>query len=144
MNPSDQELLAETPVTIITLEVCEHGCRYTKRDGSGRFVRSAGQHVGTDILLQWLTTDLTGAKPTHAERLRRVHLYCDPLTSEISGEYDSLHTALRLAPLVHGARACPKLMSNGEILGFPFHYGWALTAQGINRLEAEYLARVKS
>lgn len=144
MSPTDQELLAETPVSTVTLEICPHGCRYTKRDSSGRFLASGGQNVNPDRLLQWLADDLkvSAPSPRTGNRLRRVHLYCDPMTSNISGEYASLHEALRVAPLESDAgRACPRLMSNGEILAFPYHYGWALTAHGLSRIEAEYISR---
>jgi len=64
-----------------------------------------------------------------------VRLYCDPDTSEVTDEYDSLHAALA------DMRQPPQdasLVDNGLTLAMEYRDRWSLTSHGVRVLAQEY------
>jgi hypothetical protein len=66
-----------------------------------------------------------------------VQLYCNPVTSEVTGEFRTLHEAIDVAtPSTAGAL----LISDGVILATAAARGWLFEQVGIERLHNEFSA----
>jgi hypothetical protein len=63
-----------------------------------------------------------------------VQLYCNPATSEVTGEYPTLHEAIDSNVIATGSR----LTCNGFLLAIAWHGGWVLEREGVARLVSEY------
>lgn len=71
----------------------------------------------------------------------KIQLYCNPATSEITGEYRTLHEAIDNAtPSTAGAL----LICDGAILATAAARGWLFEQAGIERLRIEYNASLES
>lgn len=69
-----------------------------------------------------------------------VLLYCNPATSEVTGEYRTLHDAIDAAtPSVAGAL----LICDGMILATAVARGWLFEQAGIERLHNEFNVKVR-
>jgi hypothetical protein len=69
-----------------------------------------------------------------------VQLYCNPATSEVTGEYPTLHEAIdATTPSAAGAI----LICDGMILATAVSRGWLLEQAGIERLVNEFNASLK-
>jgi len=93
------------------------------------FAKSDGVWTMADVACEYRTCShcrsTRAYMPADVVRLRRVHLYNDPNTSEISGEWDGLLDALDTAPTVPHA----ELRRNGVCIARAFtasngSYGW--------------------
>lgn len=69
--------------------------------------------------------------------MAKVQLYCNPATSEVTGEYATLHYAVVAAtPSMAGAL----LICDGVILASAVARGWLFEQAGIERLHVEFKA----
>lgn len=66
-----------------------------------------------------------------------VQLYCNPVTSEVTGEYRTLHEALDVAT---PSNAGALLICDGVILATAAARGWLFEQVGIERLHREFSA----
>jgi hypothetical protein len=70
-------------------------------------------------------------------RVGRIQLYCNPVTSEITGEYRTLHEAIATSTAAAGA----VLICDGVILATAAAArGWLFEQAGIERLHNEFKA----
>lgn len=67
----------------------------------------------------------------------KVQLYCNPATSEVSGEHSTLHEAIASNPAAHPG---DRLICDGIVLaaGIEYPRGWFFERAGIERLIAEF------
>jgi hypothetical protein len=66
-----------------------------------------------------------------------VQLYCNPVTSEVTGEYRTLHEAIDVAT---PSNAGALLICDGVILATAAARGWLFEQVGIERLHTEFRA----
>jgi predicted nucleic acid-binding protein len=66
--------------------------------------------------------------------LAKVQLYCNPATSEVTGEHSTLHEAIAAAtPSIAGAL----LICDGVILATAVAHGWLFEQAGLDRIHNE-------